>query len=403
MAYVIAVCGAGGKTTYVFKKAEQYKNENLSVCITTTTKMWLTDNAYNIDELKKIEKGKIYIVANKDEHHLLPLFDYQYKHLCDIFDVIIIEADGSRMCPLKIPNLEKEPVITENVNEIVVVYGKNSIGRKLGIVCHRYNEFKNEVKDRIDKKIDDDTLVNNELIKKFYTEFYEKPLKLKFKNAKISFYLNDMTDNDNYKNYKNILLTISASGFSTRFGQNKLLYKLNNKQIYKIVSEKVIDIKKILIKKLFDKYNYDLKVDIAIVSQYDEILNDTDLKKEIIMIKNHNPNLGQSESIKIATKKYINYDAICFFNGDTPYLNANEISNMIFYYICSNKNIGAVSVDNRLQNPAIFGKKYFSNILNIEGDVGLKSVLDNNVKDCYVYQVDKKEVKDIDSIDDIPK
>ena len=43
MAYVIAVVGAGGKTTYIYDKAKEYIKAGKTVAITTTTKMWLPD------------------------------------------------------------------------------------------------------------------------------------------------------------------------------------------------------------------------------------------------------------------------------------------------------------------------------------------------------------------------
>ena len=44
MAYVIAVCGSGGKTTLVKSLAKKYANENKKVCITTTTHMWYDED-----------------------------------------------------------------------------------------------------------------------------------------------------------------------------------------------------------------------------------------------------------------------------------------------------------------------------------------------------------------------
>ena len=40
MAYVIAVCGSGGKTTYCKNVAKTFADENKKVCILTTTHMW---------------------------------------------------------------------------------------------------------------------------------------------------------------------------------------------------------------------------------------------------------------------------------------------------------------------------------------------------------------------------
>lgn len=416
MAYVIAVVGAGGKTTYIYNKAKEYIKLGKTVAITTTTKMWLTDDAKNINDIhvgtSDQNVGADFIrpneclqspivVGNKDDEHLLPLTKQDYESLCNSFDVVLVEADGSKMMPLKIPNNTKEPVVPSNANEIVVVYGLQSIGRKLGVVCHRFDEYKELLKTDIDNNIDYNTIVDVDLIKKLYTKYYEKPLLDKYKNAKISLYLSDMTDNDNYKQYKNIALCILASGFSKRFGQNKLFYRINDKELYKIVVDEVIKTKNRLIDKLKDKYHYNINIDISIISQYDEILNDIDYKERIITIKNANPDLGQSESIKLATKKFYDCDAICFLNCDTPYIDCNEISNMLYYYICSNKHMGAVATSYMPQNPAVFDKKYFDDILKINGDIGPKDILNKNIKDCYIYHIDKHIIKDIDTIEDI--
>lgn len=394
MSYVIAVVGAGGKTTYIYDKAKNFIKEGKTVAITTTTKMWLDKNVGD-------KKKNPYIAGNTDKEHLLPLSKDEYDSLCNLYDIVLIEADGSKMMPLKIPNIIKEPVIPINTNEIIVIYGMQSIGRKLGVVCHRFDEFKDILKKDIDNNIDYNTIVDIDLINKLYKQYYEKPLSKKYNNTKISLYLSDMANNENYKHYKNIALCISASGFSKRFGQNKLLYKINNKELYKIVIDKVIDIKNKLIDKLKNRYNYDLNIDICIVSQYNEILNDIDYKDKITTIKNENSKLGQSESIKLATNKYYNYDAICYFNCDTPYLDSDEISNMIYYYICSNKDIGSVAIEYRAQNPAIFDKIYFDEILNITGDIGLKDILNKNMKDLYMYHIDSSIIKDIDIMEDL--
>ena len=74
---------------------------------------------------------------------------------------------------------------------------------------------------------------------------------------------------------------------------------------------------------------------------------------------------------------------------------------MIYYYICSNKAIGAVACDWTPQNPAIFDKKYFDDILTITGDTGPKEIINKNIKDCYLYHIDKNITKDIDTIEDL--
>ena len=107
MAYVIAVCGSGGKTTLCKEIAARYANENKKVCITTTTNMWFDSDVRNsffqVEEyVVGDEPGKVYYAGNVDEikKKLKPLNEEDYKKLCDIFDYVIIEADGSRAMPM---------------------------------------------------------------------------------------------------------------------------------------------------------------------------------------------------------------------------------------------------------------------------------------------------------------
>ncbi len=55
-----------------------------------------------------------------------------------------------------------------------------------------------------------------------------------------------MSKSDNYKKYKNISFVVSVSCFSNRFGSNKLFYKINGVEIYKLVASKCIQAIEIL-------------------------------------------------------------------------------------------------------------------------------------------------------------
>ena len=51
-------------------------------------------------------------------------------------DHVIIEADGTKGLPLKVPN-DQEPVIPAFADTVVAVAGLSALGRPLGEVCHR--------------------------------------------------------------------------------------------------------------------------------------------------------------------------------------------------------------------------------------------------------------------------
>lgn len=58
------------------------------------------------------------------------------ERLPQLADRVIIEADGTKGLPLKVPN-EHEPVIPPFADAVVAVAGLSALGQPLGRVCHR--------------------------------------------------------------------------------------------------------------------------------------------------------------------------------------------------------------------------------------------------------------------------
>lgn len=114
MPEIILVCGAGGKTTYIENLSKSCKNKrDKKVIITTTTKMYkpneYTDsiNSHSFDNKNIIVLGKEY-----DEKKLMYAGDDELNNAIKYADIILIEADGAKHYPIKIPN-ENEPVIPD--------------------------------------------------------------------------------------------------------------------------------------------------------------------------------------------------------------------------------------------------------------------------------------------------
>ena len=472
MAYVIAICGSGGKTTLCKELAAKYANENKKVCITTSTNMWfdndVRENFFDIslgvgdnilssnvgaDTIRPncrgehCEPGKVYYAGNEDKKKdkLIPLNADDYKKLCDIFDYVIIEADGSRAMPMKIPygvgastaNPSRkgelcEPIIPDNVSEIIIVVGMESVGRKIGYICHRFNEFYGKDKFLSDNKIEPDTIVTEKLIVDFVNHYYFVPLKEKFPNAKISVYKNDYAKphvGASTASPFKLCMTLCASGFSKRFGnENKLLAKipltklilgdkydenifckdettqkfLNNEiMIYQLMIEKLLATKENVLTKFSEELSsHNLQIEIAVVTQYDEIINDKKYNDKVTMIKNDKAELGLSSSIKTAVEKYKEFDAIMFVNADLPRLDEEELTKFLYYGIMNNNKMASMFTD-MPKNPAYFEKEYFDEILKIEGDKGPRELLDNNIKDLYRYYIDPNQLFEVDTKDDL--
>ena len=398
MSKVIIVCGAGGKTSYINNISKKYKNKK--VIITTTTKIFKTENYIShIDEETFKNNNIITLGKEFDKDKLIYAGNKELKNALRYADIIFIEADGSKYHALKIPN-NKEPVIPDfiinYISEIIVVMGVHAIGRKLSEVCYRYN---------LAKDLEYNKEVDLDCIKYIAEKYYIKKLKDKYKNANIKLYLNDMTKKsvNNLNNFKKTAFIILASGSSKRFNGNKLLYQfksLNGKTLFENTIERIYEVKKMINK---DKKFKSIDIQILVISIYDEILNKEFENKDYEAIYNENHNEGISGSIILGTKEALkmNADSFAFFVCDNPFLKSEDIFMMLKYFYYSQKNIGSMYANNSPSNPAIFSMKYKDDILNLKGDNGALSVIKNNMKDAFFYAIDKNKLKDIDMREDL--
>ena len=398
MSKVIIVCGAGGKTSYINNISKKYKNKK--VIITTTTKIFKTENYIShIDEETFKNNNIITLGKEFDKDKLIYAGNKELKNALRYADIIFIEADGSKYHALKIPN-DKEPVIPDfiinYISEIIVVMGVHAIGRKLSEVCYRYN---------LAKDLEYNKEVDLDCIKYIAEKYYIKKLKDKYKNTNIKLYLNDMTKKsvNNLNNFKKTAFIILASGSSKRFNGNKLLYQfksLNGKTLFENTIERIYEVKKMINK---DKKFKSIDIQILVISIYDKILNKKFENKDYEAIYNENHNEGISGSIILGTKEALkmNADSFAFFVCDNPFLKSDDIFMMLKYFYYSQKNIGSMYANNSPSNPAIFSMKYKDDILNLNGDNGALSIIKNNMKDAFFYAIDENKLKDIDMREDL--
>lgn len=184
---IIAVVGSGGKTTLIKKLASQYLSAGKTVFVTTTTHMFieedtlLTDNADTIIH-HLMEKG--YAMAGIAEgEKIKSLSKETYEAVCSFADVVLVEADGSKHMPLKYPN-DTEPVIPDNVEQIIVVWGSHGLYKPAREVCHRLELVVQCL------GIDEETVITDEHVRKLIREGYILPLQKKYPQTEISIYPN---------------------------------------------------------------------------------------------------------------------------------------------------------------------------------------------------------------------
>lgn len=179
--YAISVVGGGGKSAFIYRFAQLLRAQGLAVGITTTTKMeqnhplggvvdkWIigavprTGMAASVTSapasVAPVHKSIDTEALHKDPLHALgsvtllartssggkwygydPSRVEQLQRL-GMFDVLLVEADGSAGVPLKCPKLA-EPVIPSTSNMVVGVLGLSAMGKTPSEkTIHRFDEF----------------------------------------------------------------------------------------------------------------------------------------------------------------------------------------------------------------------------------------------------------------------
>ena len=408
---IIAITGAGGKTSLIFflaKKLAQFGK----VLITTTTKMYKPSSEnYEIltigEKTYLGEEKNISIIASSeiDGKLISPTYE-EIEKLKDSFDYILIEADGAKEKSLKFWN-DTEPCIPNFVTKVIGVinceifnqdFNENNI--------HRFNLAPKILLEFSNKKIDADFLSRYILSADYFKNTPSYAEKFIFFNGidgekkldRLNNSLKTINKILKEKDFSNIILgsiknsefypyqkvdaVVMASGFSKRMGFNKLKLEYNSISLLENCLKKLsaIPFNEILvcgreewIKSLSKKYNF----------KY---------------LDNLTAHLGQSESIKLGIKNS-NGKGITFFTADQPLLSEKTI--LILYYNFLKTNLITIPiVNNNRFSPVFFPENKKSELLELKGDTGGKIVIKNTPFINLISFSSEKEFFDIDTEED---
>ena len=136
---LIALVGGGGKTTTLYALAAEAAAGGRTVVVTTTTHMMphprlpLTDDPGALPSL--LAERRAVTLGRWDRPGKLT-GAVRPEALTGLADVVLAEADGARLLPLKAP-ADHEPVIPACADAVVSVAGLDSLGEPVGSICHR--------------------------------------------------------------------------------------------------------------------------------------------------------------------------------------------------------------------------------------------------------------------------
>ena len=130
--HYLSFVGAGGKTTLIEYLAAEAIRRGKRVAITTTTKIWAKPPYVLWPDLTKGQARPDFVRVGKAvaEGKLTALQASEVAELGSAYDLVLIEADGSKGKPLKYP-AEYEPVIPSFSDCVMVVAGLDALSGRV--------------------------------------------------------------------------------------------------------------------------------------------------------------------------------------------------------------------------------------------------------------------------------
>ena len=194
---VISIVGAGGKTTIMMQLAFEQKALLRDVFVTTSTHMYEPAQFASVDEgeaaiLEKLEKDHLVIAGVRvKEGKIAALPEKVYLRVLAEADITLVEADGSKRFPAKIPR-SYEPVIPAKTTDILIVMGLSSLNMTLKEGCHG-----SELAAEFLGKSDEGVLTEEDLVKIILLK-YIRPLEEKYPGVKIRVVLNQVDNKEKF-------------------------------------------------------------------------------------------------------------------------------------------------------------------------------------------------------------
>ena len=427
---VLSVVGGGGKTSLIFRMMEELTAVGKKVLITTTTHM-----AYEPDRPFAEDGDIISIKHNLEEHgytiaaaldrekcKISALPEEKLKEIKALADVILIEADGAKRCPLKVP-ASWEPVIWKPTDLVIAVTGMDAAGEPIREVCHRPEKVADFLGKEAEEKLTEEDIVRiavstealrkcvdgreyrvllnksdipgkSQVAERIADRLEEQGIHAAWGSLKgRDYYIFGEAETGSNKaaqmQSKRVKLAfiMLAAGNSRRFGSNKLMYEVDGVPMYQRTLRQL--------RKAAEKIP-DSRIILVTQPQYSEII-DVVKGTGAEVLFNPQPERGIASSMQIGLESAKDADACMFTVADQPWLTAETIIALYDAFQSENKGMACTRHGEKTGNPCVFSEKYYKELMGITGDRGGKQVIKRHPEDVVYFKIsDERELQDVD-------
>lgn len=396
---IYSFVGGGGKTSIIKEVARVLRDAGYSVTITTTTK-------FGKDEFKDydfsnnfLDDGLKVVIKEVEEKKLIGFSKKELEGVgyIPLDKIILVEADGSRRMPIKVP-YSHEPVIPNNSRKVFLVIGGSVVGKDIG----------------------EDNTYNLELIKSGAKESSYTPLVLK---EIVSKYWVSVLKDFNWHivfNQGDLLVDVEDLGetfdfFKYEFGVYTYVVSTNRGEVYFDNSYKLGALilaagsgsrmgspKQLLeyegmsfLENAIRKYSGFSSKIVVTLGYYEEEIKGSIEEigfsfKEIEGFKE-----GMGSSFRESYKEFLDCDGLLVTPCDLPLTSWDVISSIILEFIREGKTIIPL-YKGKKGHPSLFSRRDLDMFSKIKGDEGGRSIIKE--LDLIYFDVDDSSiVYDIDT------
>lgn len=134
---ITAIIGSGGKTSLMYRLAEELKEEG-SVIVCTSTHIFPPAHLPVLTQISQV-KG-VACVGMPCDGGKLTTPKQSFGELASLADYVLVEADGSKGLPLK-AHESHEPVIPPEAKNVICVVGASGLNREVAAAAHRPERY----------------------------------------------------------------------------------------------------------------------------------------------------------------------------------------------------------------------------------------------------------------------
>ena len=176
---------------------------------------------------------------------------------------------------------------------------------------------------------------------------------------------------------------VMAAGCGSRFGRNKLGAEVDGKSLLRRALEAVP----------VEEFHR-----ITVVTQYDGAAALAE-SFGFDVVRNDRPQDGLSRTVRLGTEAMADCDAILYQVADQPLLEQDTVRREIEYFRTHPDHIVGLAHNGVRGNPCIFPRKFFPELMALEGDVGGSVVIRAHPDALLLYETSAAELRDVDTVE----